>query len=111
MMSEILTLIYMDVKPTNKWVQHIKDWASKNGMNYREAMRADACKEAYKNPVEVEVKPEVPEVMPEVKVKKTRTKKVLEPVQIIQEVRSPSPVRMPIVKKERVKRSPKMVPT
>ena len=59
----------MDVKPqeskANRWVSFIKDFASKNGMTYRDAMRSDACRAAYKSsgsaPEDV---PEVPEIEP-----------------------------------------------
>ena len=56
-----------DVKTTkaNRWCLHIKDFASKNGMTYRDAMRSEACKAAYKTlgsaPEDV---PEVPEIEP-----------------------------------------------
>ena len=40
----------MDVKPVNKWCLHIKDFAAKTGMSYRDAMRSEACKTAYKTP-------------------------------------------------------------
>jgi hypothetical protein len=56
-----------DVKTTkaNRWCLHIKDFASKNGMTYRDAMRSDACKASYKTPESPEV-PKAPEVVPEV---------------------------------------------
>ena len=59
----------MDVKPqeskTNRWVSFIKDFASKNGMTYRDAMRSEACKAAYKTPGSApEDVPEVPEIEP-----------------------------------------------
>ena len=56
-----------DVKTTkaNRWVSFIKDFAAKNGMTYRESMRSEACKAAYKSsgsaPEDV---PEVPEIEP-----------------------------------------------
>ena len=89
----------MDVKPTNKWVTFIKSWAAENGVSYREAMRSDACKAAYKTPV-TERSPsplriEVPEVL-----------------EVPALVRSESEVpRIPLPKKVRVKREPKLVPT
>lgn len=57
----------IDVKTTksNRWVSFIKDFASKNGMTYREAMRSEACKAAYKTPGSApEDVPEVPEIEP-----------------------------------------------
>ena len=112
----------MDVKTTktNRWVQHIRDFASKNGMSYREAMRSEGCKSAYKSPVpEPERLPSPePSPEPEVETKKKGRKKVdplpeLQlPVSIL--VRS-EPYSVPliptVIKKERVKRSPKMIPT
>ena len=56
-----------DVKTTktNRWCLHIKDFASKNGMTYRDAMRSEACKAAYKTPGSApEHVPEVPEIEP-----------------------------------------------
>lgn len=32
----------------NKWIAHIKSWAAKNNMNYRDALKSPACKKAYK---------------------------------------------------------------
>ena len=110
-----------DVK-SNKWVSFIKDYASKNGMSYREAMRCEGCKSAYKSPeperspspvrppspcsCEVETKPKkgrkkipLPDLMP------VPTLVRSEP-ETIQELIIPT-----VVKKERVRRSPKMVPT
>ena len=87
----------MDVKPTNKWVQHIKSWAAENGVSYREAMRSDACKAAYKTPV------------PEPEPLRVELPEVLEPPAL---VRSESEVpRIPLPKKVRAKREPKLVPT
>ena len=53
-----------DVKTTkaNRWCLHIKDFAAKSNISYRDAMRSEACKAAYKTP---EV-PEAPEVVPEI---------------------------------------------
>jgi hypothetical protein len=109
-----------DVK-SNKWVSHIKKYASENGISYREAMRDEGCKTAYKTPVEPEpVRTPSPEP---VETKKPRARKVkLEPLPVPELVRSePEPVSEPVsepelliptvVKKERVKRSPKFVPT
>jgi len=82
---------------TNKWVEHIKDYASKNGMSYREAMRNDGCKSAYKMPVPELVRSPSPPPSPEPE-------------------SSPEPLEAetPVLKKEkkvRRKREPKMVPT
>ena len=82
---------------TNKWVEHIKDYASKNGMSYREAMRNDGCKTAYKMPMPELVRTPSPPPSPEPE-------------------SSPEPLEAetPILKKEkkvRKKREPKMVPT
>jgi hypothetical protein len=109
-----------DVK-SNKWVSHIKKYASENGISYREAMRDEGCKTAYKTPVERLPSPvRTPSPEP-VETKKPRARKVkLEPLPVPELVRSepePVPVSEPelliptVVKKERVKRSPKMVPT
>lgn len=35
----------------NKWIQFVKEYASKNGITYREALRDPKCKEAYKSSV------------------------------------------------------------
>jgi len=32
----------------NKWIGHVKDYASKNGISYRDALRDPKCKEQYK---------------------------------------------------------------
>jgi len=113
-----------DVK-SNKWVSHIKKYASENGISYREAMRDEGCKTAYKTPVSlVERSPSpVRTPSPEPVETKKRSKKMLvklEPLPVPELVRS-EPVSVPVsepelliptvIKKERVKRSPKMVPT
>jgi hypothetical protein len=104
---------------SNKWVEHIKKYAADNGMSYREAMRADGCKTAYKTPVERSPSP-VREPSPEPVVstpKKGRGKKLMS---------EPDPMPMPtlvrsevetsesipnVIKKERKRREPKYVPT
>ena len=100
-----------DVKTTkaNRWCLHIKDYASKNNLSYREAMRSEGCKTAYKSP----------EPTPEV-VSAKKKKPVPEPVP------EPDPMPMPaldwsevetiplipvVIKKERKRREAKMVPT
>jgi hypothetical protein len=35
-------------KMANTWVQYVKDFAAKNGMSYRDALRDPACKAGYK---------------------------------------------------------------
>jgi hypothetical protein len=117
-----------DVKTTkaNKWVSHIRDYAEKNGMSYRQAMRDEGCKTAYKSP-EPEPTPEpTPERSPErspspvrppspepveTKPKKGRGKKLADPMPMPALVRSEHSEVPTILRKERVKRSPKMVPT
>lgn len=32
----------------NKWITYVKDYASKNGMSYRDALKDPKCKEGYK---------------------------------------------------------------
>ena len=32
----------------NSWVQYVKEYASKNGMSYRDALRCPNCKAGYK---------------------------------------------------------------
>lgn len=32
----------------NPWIQHVKMYASKHGMSYRDALRSPACKSSYK---------------------------------------------------------------
>ena len=109
----------MDVKTTksNKWVSFIKDYASKNGMSYREAMRCEGCKAAYKTP-EPEALPErspSPEPSPEPvlvsTVKKGRGKKPLPDLLPVPTLVRSEVETIPVVKKERVKRAPKLVPT
>ena len=112
-----------DVKTkSNKWVEHIKKFASKNGMSYRQAMRDEGCKAAYKSPEPERspspVLPPSPEPV-EVETKKKGRKKaeplpdLIMPVPIL--VRSEPETSVPlvptIIKKIRVKREPKMVPT
>jgi hypothetical protein len=98
---------------SNKWVEHIKKFAADNGMSYRQAMRDDGCKTAYKSP-EPERSPS-PEPVVSTPVKKGRGKKML--VQLPEpELPVPTLVRsevetIPQVKKERAKRSAKLVPT
>jgi len=109
---------------SNKWVEHIKKYASENGISYRQAMRDDGCKTAYKTPVEAERSPSpvrspspepTPEPLVSTPVKKGRGKKML--VQLPEpELPVPTLVRsevetIPQVKKERAKRSAKLVPT
>ena len=87
----------MDVKPTNKWVTFIKFWAAKNGVSYREAMRSEACKAAYKTP---EVTPEPLRV------------ELPDPLEVPVLSRSESEVpRIPLPKKVRAKRRSVLVPT
>ena len=88
------------VKPLNKWVMHIKDFAAKNGISYREAMRSEACKAAYKAP---------PEPAPPVE-----PVKMSKPVLVRSEPEAPSEpelIQPTVVKKERTKRVSKLVPT
>jgi hypothetical protein len=35
-------------KMANKWITHVKDFATKNGMSYRDALRDPKCKASYK---------------------------------------------------------------
>ena len=110
-----------DVKTTkaNRWVSHIRDFAAKSGMSYRQAMRSEGCKTAYKTPVtEIVAEPvpvAVPEAVPEPLSQPKRGRKKADPMPIPILVCSPSPCEAEtiptIVKKERVKRQPKMVPT
>ena len=109
----------MDVKDvkSNKWVSFIKDYASKNGMSYREAMRSEGCKTAYKSPeperTPSPVRPPSPEPV-ETKPKKGRKKAVPlpDPMPVPVLTRSEPELLIPtIVKKERKHREPKMVPT
>jgi hypothetical protein len=108
---------------SNKWVEHIKKYASENGMSYREAMRADGCKSAYKMPIDTKerspspVREPSPEPVVSTPVKKGRGKKLMA---------EPDPMPMPtlvryeaetsesipnVIKKERKRREPKYVPT
>jgi hypothetical protein len=32
----------------NKWISHVKDFASKNGMDYRNALKDPKCRASYK---------------------------------------------------------------
>jgi hypothetical protein len=113
----------MDVKKNNRWVSFIKIWAEKNKVSYREAMRSEACKSAYKAP-EPERSPSPvrtpsPEPVPVVETKPKKGKKKAEPLPTLDLpvpylVRSEpysEPLIPTVIKKERVKRSPKMVPT
>ena len=107
---------------SNKWVNFIKIWAKENNVSYREAMRSEACKSAYKSPEPERspspVRPPSPEPV-EVETKKKGRKKaeplpdLIMPVPIL--VRSEPETSVPlvptIIKKIRVKREPKMVPT
>ena len=109
-----------DVK-SNKWVSFIKKFAADNNISYREAMRSEGCKTAYKTPVaEVVAEPvpvAVPESVPEPLSQPKRGRKKADPMPVPVLVRSPSFGQVEaetiptIVKKERVKRQPKMVPT
>ena len=100
----------MDVKTTkaNRWCEHIRKFAKDNSLSYRDAMRSEGCKTAYKSP----------EPTPEV-VSAKKKKPVPEPVP------EPDPMPMPalvrsevetipliptVIKKVRVKRDPKMIP-
>ena len=117
---------------SNKWVSFIKIWAEKNNVSYREAMRSEACKSAYKSPEPERspspVRPPSPEpVEVETKPKKGRKKLAdLMPVPVL--VRSEPVLNLPVsvlvhsepysvpliptvIKKERKRRESKMVPT
>ena len=100
----------MDVKTTkaNRWCEHIRKFAKDNSLSYRDAMRSEGCKTAYKSP----------EPTPEV-VSAKKKKPVPEPVP------EPDPMPMPalvrsevetiplipvVIKKERKRREAKMVP-
>jgi hypothetical protein len=111
-----------DVKTTkaNRWVSHIRDFAAKSGMSYRQAMRDEGCKSAYKSP-QPERSPSpvpvaVPESVPEPLSQPKRGRKKADPMPVPFLVRSPSFGQVEaetiptIVKKERVKRQ-RMVPT
>jgi len=71
----------MDVKHVNPWVSHIKDFASKHGVSYRDAMRSEECKASYKSkglslPIDIPVKHDIqPQLIQPVAVKKTRVKR------------------------------------
>ena len=105
------------MKKSNRWVNFIKKWAEENNVSYREAMRSEGCKSAYKSPeperTPSPVRPPSPcscEV--ETKPKKGRKKAVPDPMPMPVLVRSEPELLIPtVVKKERVKRSPKLVPT
>lgn len=113
-----------DMKKANKWCLHIKDYAAKNNLSYRQAMRDEGCKSAYKSP-EPEptperspspIRPPSPEPTPspepaETKPKKVRGKKIADPMPMPVLVRSERSEVPTILRKERVKRHPKMVPT
>ena len=102
---------------SNRWVAFIKDYASKNGMSYREAMRSDGCKSAYKSPEPERspspVRPPSPEPEAETKPKKGRKKALpdLMPVSVLVRSEPAQPLIPAVIKKERVKRTPRMVPT
>jgi len=63
------------VKRVNPWVSWIKDFASKHGISYREAMRSEACKASYKKGPEPEPLPVPPALIQPVAVKKIRVKR------------------------------------
>ena len=107
---------------SNKWVDHIKKYASENGMSYREAMRAEGCKTAYKTPVPERSPSPVREPSPEpvVSTLKKGRKKLLVPLAEPDPMPVPTLVRSEVetseiipnvVKKERKRREPKYVPT
>ena len=88
----------MDVKTqaSNRWVEHIRKYAKDNSLSYRNAMRSEACKAAYKTP----------EVTPEPRVE------LPDPLEVPVLSRSETEVpRIPLPKKVRVKRTAKLVPT
>ena len=91
----------MDVKPqaSNRWVEHIRKFANDNSISYREAMRSEACKAAYKAPSEplAPLAPVEPENIPE-------------PLEMPKLERS-EPLQPKAVKKVRVKRRTVLVPT
>ena len=112
----------------NRWCLHIKNFASKNGMSYRQAMRDEGCKTAYKSPPErTPSPPPSPEVLSEpVEKKKGKKKADLMPVPVL--VRSEPVLDLPVsvlvrsepyavpliptvIKKERKRREAKMIPT
>jgi hypothetical protein len=114
----------MDVKDvkSNKWVSHIKKYAAENGMSYREAMRNDGCKTAYKTPVPERspspVREPSPEPLVSTPVKKGRGKKLADPMPMpalvryeAEQVETTPEVIPAVVKKERKRRESKFVPT
>jgi len=91
----------MDVKPqaSNRWVEHIRKFSKDNSISYREAMRSEACKTAYKAPPEPLAPlslPKEPEVIPEMEIPKLERSE---------------PIQPKAVKKVRVKRRSVLVPT
>ena len=38
-------------KMGNPWINYVKEYSSKNGMSYRDALRCPKCKAGYKKPV------------------------------------------------------------
>ena len=97
----------MDVVKTtkaNRWCLHIKDFAAKNGLSYREAMRSEACKTAYKTPEPLPPEPLAPLSLPKPEVIPEKTME-------IPKLERSEPIQPKAVKKIRVKRRSVLVPT
>ena len=100
----------MDVKTTkaNRWCEHIRKFAKDNSLSYRDAMRSEGCKTAYKSPeptpeiVSAKKKP-VPKPVPE-------PDPMPMPALVRSEVET-IPLIPVVIKKERKRREAKMVPT
>jgi hypothetical protein len=41
-------MLYYNIM-ANKWIEHVKAFAEKHKISYREALKHPECKEAYKN--------------------------------------------------------------
>ena len=93
----------MDVKPqaSNRWVEHIRKFAKDNSISYREAMRSEACKTAYKTPEPLPPEPLAPLSLPKPEI----------PEMEIPKLERSEPIQPKAVKKVRNKHRTVLVPT
>lgn len=93
----------------NKWIEHVKTYATENGLSYKDALKSEDCKNKYKS-TKVDSKEEIVEEhrsagAPTVQKKKRGRKSKVEPIEVVE--KACDTVEEPI--KKRRGRKPKVV--
>jgi len=89
----------------NKWIEHVKTYATENGLSYKDALKSEDCKNKYKS-TKVDSKEEIVEEIVEKPVKKKIGRKSkVEPIEVVE--KACDTVEEPI--KKRRGRKPKVV--